>query len=187
VPEGAPGVHDINVASPTGTATFHKAFHYLQRVVDYPSGDSLQFVLYDSHRNQVYLSPVDHIDVFSLSNRAFSVPIAVPSLSGAKLILGLALTPDGSTLLAANMNDQSVAIINPDDPSSNAVAVALPLAGMPGIPGPFEIATTTRNQAFVTVSVGNRLSGGVSDMYVIDLDSLQVSTANCSVWIAESK
>ena len=187
VPEGATGVRDIKVESPIGMATFHQAFHYLHSVVDYPSKDSFQFVLYDSHRNQVYLSAVDHIDVFSLSTRAFAPPIAVPSRSGAKLILGLALTPDGSKLLAANKDDQSVAIINPDDPSSDVATVGLPLAGMPGNPGPFEIATTNRNQAFVTVTVGNVLSGGVSTIYVIDLGSLQVSTANIPFLKLESK
>lgn len=178
VPAGAPGGHDIRVESLTGTATFHRAFHYLRSVVDYPSGDSLQFVLYDSHRNQLYLSAVDHIDVFSLSTHAFAAPIAVPSQGGVKHILGLALTPDGSKLLAANKDDQSMAIINPDNPNSGAVTVGLPLAGMQGNPGPFEIATTNTNQAFVTVTVGNVLSGGVSDIYVIDLGSLRVSTAN---------
>ena len=177
-PAGTPGVQDIKVSSPNGTATFPRAFHYLHSVEDYPSGDSFQFVLYDSHRNQVYLSAVDHIDVFSLANYAFSAPIAVPSKTGAKLILGLALTPDGTKLLAANKNDQSVAIINPDDPTLDALTVSLPLAGMPGDPGPFEIAATSTNQAFVTVTVGNVLSGGTSDIYAIDLGSLQVTAAN---------
>ena len=178
VPSGPTGAQDITVTSPTGTATVSKVFHYVKSVVDYPSPDSFLYVLYDSHRDQVYLSAADHIDVFSLATHSFAAPIAVPSKSGTRLILGLGLTPDGSKLLAANQSDQSVAIINPDNPSSGAVAVGLPLAGMLGNPGPFQIATTSMNQAFVTITVGNVLSGGGSSIYDIDLASLQVTTPN---------
>lgn len=176
VPSGSPGPQDITVSSPAGTATSSHAFHYVKSVVDYPSPDSFLYVLYDSHRDQVYLSAGDHIDVFSLATYSFGAPISVPSNGGTRLILGLALTPDGSKLLAANQSDQSVAIINPDDPGSGAVAVSLPLAGIQGSPGPFQIAATSTNQAFVTVTVGNTLSGGSSSIYDIDLATLQVTT-----------
>jgi IPT/TIG domain-containing protein len=176
VPPGAPGVQDITVTSSTGTAVSRKAFHYINGVVDYPSGDSFLYVLYDSRRKQLYLSAGDHIDVFSLSSNSFSSPIAIPSNGGTRLILGLALTPDGSRLLAANQSDQSVAIINPDNPTSGAVAVRVPPSPLSGNPGPFQIATTSKNQAFVTLTVGNSLSGGTTPIYSIDLASLQVTT-----------
>ena len=83
---------------------------------------------------------------------------------------------DGSKLLAANQSDQSVAIINPDNPTSGPVAVKVPPSPLSGNPGPFQIATTSTNQAFVTVTVGNSLSGGTTPLYSIDLSSLQVTT-----------
>ncbi|OLB27170.1 MAG: hypothetical protein DMG42_12100 [Acidobacteria bacterium] len=178
VPNGTTGAQDITVTSPTGTATLSKAFHYVQSVVDYPSADTFLYILYDSHRNQVYLSAVDHIDVFSLASHSFGVPIAVPSKSGTRLTLGLALTPDGSKLLAANQSDQSVAIINPDSPSVGAIALNVPPAPLSGNPGPFQIATTSTNHAFVTLTVGNALSGGSTPIYDIDLSSMQITNPN---------
>ena len=176
VPSGTPGAQDIKITASTGTAISPKAFHYLKAVTDYPSADTFYYLLYDSHRNQLYLSAGDHIDVFSMATNNFVSPIAIPSKSGAKLILGLALTPDGSKLLAANQSDQSVAIVNPDNPSSGAVAVSVPPTPLSGNPGPFQIATTSTNQAFVTVTQGNVLSGGSTPLYSIDLASLQVTT-----------
>jgi len=177
IPSGTPGAQDIKVTSSTGTAVSPKAFHYLQSVTDYPSADTFSYLLYDPHRNQLYLSAGDHIDVFSIATNNFVAPLAIPSKSGTKFILGLALTPDGSELLAANSSDQSVAIINPDNPSSGAVAVSVPPAPLSGNPAPFQIATTSTNQAFVTLSQGNFLSGGSTSLYSIDLSSLQVTTA----------
>jgi hypothetical protein len=179
VPPGSPGAQDMVVSSPAGSATYPKGFHYVDSIIDYSLADtSLLYLLYDSHRKLVYVSAGDHIDVFSLASESFGTPITVPSNSGNRLILGLALTPDGSRLLAANQSDQSVAIINPDNPTSGAVAVSLAtvLAEMAGSPGPFQIATTSTNQAFVTVTVGNVLSGGGQGFYDIDLSSLAIST-----------
>ncbi|MGA2814127.1 MAG: hypothetical protein ABSG16_22225, partial [Candidatus Acidiferrum sp.] len=175
VPSGTPGAQDIKVTSSTGTAISPKAFHYIEAVTDYPSADTFSYLLYDSHRNQLYLSAGDHIDVFSMATNNFVSPLAIPSKSGTKLILGLALTPDGSKLLAANQSDQSVAIINPDNPSSGAIAVNVPPTPLSGNPGPFQIATTSTNQAFVTLTVGNALRGGSTPLYSIDLSSLQIT------------
>lgn len=178
VPAGSIGPQDITVTAPTGTATYQKAFHYLKRVVDYPSADHFLYILYDPHRNNLYLSATDHIDVFSLATNSFAAPITVPSKGGTSLILGLALTPDGSKLLAANQSDQSVAIINPDNPSSGAQAVSIPPTAVSSNPGPFQIATTSTNQAFITVTTGNAVSGGQTFIYDLDLSTLQVTTAN---------
>ena len=177
-PSGTSGAHDITVTSSAGTAVSPVAFHYLKAVTDYPSVDAFTYLLYDPHRDQLYLSAGDHIDVFSVSGNTFSAPIPIPSKGGTKLILGLALTPDGSKLLVANQSDQSVAIINPDSPNSGATAVSVPPAPIFGSPGPFQIATNSRNQAFVTVTVGNTLSGGGAPVYSLDLSSLQVTTAD---------
>jgi hypothetical protein len=175
IPAGSPGPQDITVTSSTGAATSSKAFRYVKGVVDYPSPDKFSYLLYDSGRKQLYLSAGDHIDVFSLAKNSFGTPISIPSKGGARLILGLALTPDGSKLLAANQSDQSVAIINPDSPSSGAVAVNIPPSPVFGNPGPFQIAATSTNQAFVTLTVGNALSGGSTSIYSLDLSTLQVT------------
>jgi IPT/TIG domain-containing protein len=178
IPSGLTGARDIDITSPSGVAAAPKAFHYVKSVVDFPSPDSFLYVLYDPHRDQLYLSATDHIDVFSLASHSFGSPIAVPTKSGTRLILGLALTPDGSKLLAANQSDQSVAIINPDNPTANAVAISVPPTPVSGNAGPFQIATTSTGHAFITLSVGNALSGGSTSIYDLDLSSLQVTTPN---------
>jgi hypothetical protein len=178
IPSGSTGAQDINITSPSGVATAPKAFHYVKSVVDFPSPDSFLYVLFDPHRNQLYLSATDHIDVFSLASHSFGSPITIPSKSGTRLILGLALTPDGSKLLAANQSDQSVAIINPDNPTANALAISVPPTPVSGNPGPFQIAATSTGHAFITLTVGNALSGGNTFIYDVDLSSLIVTTAN---------
>lgn len=176
VPAGSAGAVDLKVTSPTGTATSSKAFHYVKSVTSYSSPDSFLYMLYDSHRNQLYLSAGDHIDVFSSASNSFTTPITIPSNGGSRSILGLALTPDGSRLLAANLGDQSVAIVNPDSPSSGATAVTVPPSPAAGNPGPFQIATTSTNQAFVTLTGGTGQAASGGPIYSIDLSSFQITS-----------
>jgi hypothetical protein len=160
LPPGSPGAADIQVTSPSGTTTIAKGLHYLQSVTDYPSTDSFQFVLYDPKRQQIYLSAGDHIDVFSLAGHTFLTPITPPSLGGQRQMGRLALTPDDSRLLAVNVADNSVAVINPDDPST-AQAVAV----KNGLGTVSTIATTSTGLAFV-------MGSGI---YQIDLSTLQAT------------
>ena len=176
VPAGSAGAVDIKVTSPTGTATSSKAFHYVKSVTSYSSPDSFLYMLFDSHRNQLYLSAGDHIDVFSSASNSFTTPITIPSNGGSRSILGLALTPDGSKLLAANLADQSVAIINPDSPTSGAAAVTVPPSPTAGNSGPFQIATTSTNQAFVTLTGGTGQPASGGPIYSIDLSNFQITS-----------
>lgn len=118
LPAGSPGAQDITISTPTGTSTITKGFHVLESVEDYATADTLLDVLYDSSRQQLYLSAGNHIDVFSLTTNSFLPPITPPSVGGSRQLEGLALTPDGSDLLVANSSDNSVAIVNPDSPSA---------------------------------------------------------------------
>lgn len=167
VPAGTTGVHDLTISSPAGSATVSRAIHYVKSVSDFPSADTFQYVLYDTRRNQVYLVAGDHIDVFSAGANSFQTPITVPTVGGTRLLSGITLTPDGSKLLVADFGDNSVAIINPDNPTSNAVAVAFPPT-TPYTLGPFKIAATSINTAIV--------SGGVNPPYGPSLESLDLGT-----------
>lgn len=167
VPAGTTGVKDVTITSPAGTATISKRFHYLKSVSDFASTDGFQYLLYDAHRNQVYLVTPDHIDVFSAGANSYGNPITVPTVSGTRLLSGIALTPDGSRLLVANFGDNSVAIIDPDNPTSGTVAVAFPPT-TPYTLGPYKIAATSTNTAIV--------SGGVNPPYGPSLESLDLGT-----------
>lgn len=169
IPPGSPGAADLTLTSSAGTATLSNAFNYLS-VADYPSADTFTYVLYDSQRHWIYLSAGDHIDVFSADTDQFLTPIIPPSVSGARQIKGLALSPDHSQLLAANFTDISVAIINPDNPSSStAVPIPVNLVNAPGVA---DVVATSNGQAFVD-GVSGTFSGCAGQVWELDLTTLK--------------
>lgn len=170
VPPGAPGAADVTVTSTAGTATLSGAFNYVPSVADYSSADTFTFVLFDSQRNSVYLNAGDHIDVFSAATGQFLAPIIPPTISGTKQLRGMALTPDHSKLLVANWSDLSLAIINPDSPSSSTAVQIVP-SGSPNGAGPYAVAATSTGEAFITTG-----SAGTAPVYVLNLSTLQVTT-----------
>jgi hypothetical protein len=172
VPPGSPGAVDLTVTSGAGTSTLAKAFTYLPSVTDYSTPDTLSYVLYDTQRHWAYVSAGDHIDVFSADTARFISPIPVPSISGARSIRGLALTPDSSKLLAANFADISVAIIDPDDPSSG-VAVPIPVTVGNG-PGVADVVATSTGKAFVD-GVSTTFSGCSGQVWELDLTTLKAT------------
>jgi YVTN family beta-propeller protein len=184
VPGGSPGPVDITITSTTGTMKIPSGLRYLQDVADYPSSDVFQFILYDATRQQLYLSATDHIDVFSLINHSFAAPIEPPSLGGTRQIEGLAITPDGSKLLAANYSDNSVAIIDPDNPATAQAVQIVPTGSSPYTEGPTELAATSTNYAFIMISNSNGISGGGGVLYDLDLSSLAVTTQQPGTFVA---
>lgn len=177
VPSGSPGWKDLTVATPNGTGTLPKAFFYAKSVEDYPTSDSPTFLLFDSGRNQVYLSAGGQIDVFSLSSLSFSAALKSP-VSGSQF-QGLALTPDGKTLLAADFANASVAVIDPDSPSSSYEI------GLPGskstyeqcTAGPFFVVADNQGNALVASGavVGN-IACGPAQSYPIFIANLTTKT-----------
>src|SRR5579872_696150 len=184
LPSGVSGPADITINSATGTAKISGGVRYLQTVNDYASSDAFAFILYDSKRQQLYLSARTHIDVFSISTHTFLSAITPPTISGTAQIQGLALTPDGSKLLAANYPDNSVAIIDPDNPSTAQVVSIVPAGTSPYFEGPTELAATSTNHAFVSISAGSNLSGGGGAIYDLDLSTLSVTLALGSLEIS---
>ncbi len=166
VPAGLPGWSDLVLTTPDGSSTLPKAMFYAQSVTDYSSSDTFTAVLYDNNRQQLYLSAGDHIDVFSLSTKQFGTPLTPPAQGSTKQFAGLALTPDGSLLLAADLSDKSVAVVNPDTPS-NSYFVPVPFNANGCNAGPLYIATTSNNMAFLTT--GAMPPCGLGTLEVVDL------------------
>jgi hypothetical protein len=107
-------------------------------------------LLFDAKRNQVYASAGDHIDVFSVESRTFLSSLHPAGTGSSKSFGGLALTPDGSKLLAAEMAYGGLSVIDPDAPSSTfAVAVA---------GGAAYVAATSDGRAFVSSGSPNNAS-----------------------------
>ena len=178
-PSGAPGWADVTVTTPNGTGTLPKSFFYAKNVTDYSSADSLTFVLYDSTRDQLYLSAGNHIDVFSLSSNSFTTPLQPPAIEANKQFEGLALTPDGKYLLAADLTDSSLAVIDPDAPSG---AYAVPVAAV----GPLFVAADNLGNAYmVTGGVpGNPVApGGVEAIVNLTAKTSSLMTlSSCNVF-----
>lgn len=154
VPPGSPGWADITLTTPDGTSTVPKGLFYAQSVTDYNSPDRFTAILYDKGRQQLYLSAGDHIDVFSLNSNTFLAPLTPPAQGTSKQFAGLALMPDGSLLLATDLLDGSLAVIDPDNPSSSYVIPIAPVGtnGNAGCSvGPLYVAATSNNEAFVAL------------------------------------
>jgi hypothetical protein len=130
LPPGTPGWADLQISTPIGTGTLPRSVFYAQSVTDYTSPDSFTAVLVDPARSQVYLSAGDHLDVFSTTSNQFVTQLHPAALGSQKKFTGLALTPDGSQLLVADLLDGSLAVINPDTPSNT---YAIPIAPVTGL------------------------------------------------------
>jgi hypothetical protein len=123
-------------------------------------------------RAKIYLTAGDHIDVFSADTNEFLAPIMPPSVSGLRQMKGLALTPDNFQLLAANFADSSVAIIDPDNPSSStAVRIPVSIVNSPGVA---DVVATSTGKVFVD-GVSATFSGCAGQLWELDLASLKVT------------
>jgi DNA-binding beta-propeller fold protein YncE len=91
-------------------------------------------------------------NVFSLSSRTFLPPIVIPTLNGVLQLGGMALSPDGSHLLVTNWADGSVVIVNPDDLSTQVVAVTAPANSNPWLQGPQAVAVGNNGKALISVA-----------------------------------
>jgi hypothetical protein len=190
IPAGTSGWADLQIQTPIGTGTLPKSVFYAKSVTDYSSSDTFTAVLFDRKRNQVYLSAKNHIDVFSMSSGQFVSPLTPAINSGNSQFAGLALTPDGSQLLATNTLDGSLAVINPDNPSST---YTIPIAGFVGYNncsiGPLYVAATSNGLAFVTAGSIPGTVGCPSDgnLYLVNLAAKTVSSppniSTCSLYL----
>ena len=87
-------------------------------------------------------------------------------------MLGLALTPNNSTLLAANTADGSVALIDPDNPQSAQAIQILPAYGYAQ---PSYLTVTSTGLVFVATENTNTEAGITLQMYQIDLATHNVT------------
>jgi hypothetical protein len=172
MPAGVPGLADLQVSSANGTGSLPQAILYAKSVNDYSSSDTFAAVIYDAKRKQVYLSAGDHVDVFSLASNQFVTPLHPAANGSKKQFAGLALTPDGSQLLAADLLDGSLAVINPDSPSATfAIHVVAAVAGVNNCEvGPLYVAATSTNVTFVvTGSLPAPSCPQYGDVYAVNL------------------
>jgi IPT/TIG domain-containing protein len=180
-PSGAPGWADVALTTPNGTSTLSKSFFFAKSVNDYTTADSPTFVLYDKTRNQLYLSAGNHIDVFSLASNSFISPLTSP-VTGSQF-QGLALTPDGKNLLATDLTNGGLVVINPDSPSGS---YEIALAGSQSsynecAVGPIFVAADNQGNALVSsgAAVGQPSCGPLDNpLFIANLSARTGSKLN---------
>ena len=152
-PSGA-GKADITLITPSGNITLAKSFQYLSGRRAYANPSLYKFVLYDQGRQHLYLSAMDHVDVFDLSAQVFRSPLAPPPNGPPPDagLRGMALTPDNTQLVVADFGAQNVYLINPDGGANNGSNVFV--GGVAGFlnSGPSRVAATSVQSVFVGLS-----------------------------------
>ena len=158
-PAGAPGKADIVVASPAGTTTAAKSFQYLQAENFYAKPAFAKFILYDKGRQWLYVTNIDHVDVFDLAQNTFRATGLEPpgGPPPTAQLRGLALTPDNAQLVVADFGSQNIYLLDPDNGSGSTVAVG----GVAGYAnsGPARVAATSTKNVFVGLSAESGSSG----------------------------
>lgn len=160
-PAGSPGKADIFISAPSGSTTFSRAYQYLQSVQSYPKPALFKFLTYDQPRQRIYLSNIDHVDVFDLQRSLFLSPIEPPGGPAPNAGLrGLVLTPDGSQLVVADFGAQNVYLLDPVTGTGTTVFVG----GVSGFAnsGPARVAATSVQTVFVGLSGEGGTSGACS-------------------------
>lgn len=170
------------MSTPNGSGVLPKALFYAQSVNDYSTSDQPTAILYDAQRQQLYLSAQDHIDVFSLSADQFVAPLVPPAQGTQRQFTGLALTPDGSLLLASDLLDGSLAVIDPDNPASSfAIPVAAATTNSNGcLVGPLYVAAAASQQAYVVTGALPSACGPGGIVYQVNLSSQTAS----ALWVS---
>lgn len=166
-PPGTVGAADLAISSASGTTSVPGAFQYLKDAQVFSHAGLYRFILYDQRRQRVYLSNIDHVDVFDLNAGRFLAPLnppggAPPCPGGPPPnaeLRGLALTPDGSRLVVADFGAQMVYLMDPDVPGTG---VCVSVGGVPGFlnSGPARVAATSVGNVFVAMAA--ETSGGCS-------------------------
>ncbi len=147
-PAGTAGKADLVISAPSGGATATKSYQYLQNEQFFEKPGLYKFIAYDQKRQRIYLSNIDHVDVFDLASQQFIAPLNPPGGPPPNAGLrGLSVAPDGSQLVVADFGAQSVYLLNPDSGSGTTV----PVGGVAGFlnSGPARVAATSAQTVFV--------------------------------------
>src|SRR5439155_1072489 len=160
-PPGASGKTDVFVSAAAGSTMSAKSFQFLQGIQSYAKPAFFKFVLYDQQRQHIYLTNIDHVDVFDLQQNIFLPPLQPPGGPPPNAGLrGLALTPDSGQLVVADFGAQSVYLLDP----VLGTGTTVPVGGVLGFTnsGPARVATTSTQTVFVGLSGEGGSTGACS-------------------------
>jgi hypothetical protein len=149
VPAGSPGTTAMSVSAPTGSTSLSDGFTYYSALKQFNlSSPKLQQGVYDSTRQEIFFSNVDHIEVFSPQQGAWGSPIALPVTSGTRSLVGISISPDGKSLAVADSGTGTIVTLNPDQPSG-AKSYSVQFSDNDGSYTPTSVAATNSGVYFV--------------------------------------
>ena len=177
-PAGTPGLADVTVTSPSGSATISNGFQYLSSAQVYPVTGALDAIVYDQSRQRLYISNEDHncVEVFDLGTHTFLSPVTVGNAPTV-----LALTPDATLLAVANSADGTVSVINLATLQVNATYTALSPSDTDCVGAIIGIAPAAPHNMLVDLACTNLLQIGVFHMLNLNSGSLScVGVVGCA-------
>lgn len=140
LPNGTPGPADIVVSANNGTGTLKAGITYIPSATIVPASGLLQ-LLYDTHRSLLYALQNTQVQVFDPVSLAWKNPL-IPV--GGVGYVWMALTPDGSKLVALDSKANTLTVFNPDNPSQSTITQLPSLSAMPT-----NVAVTSTDKAFI--------------------------------------
>ncbi len=171
-PSATAGFAILQLGTSSGNASLPRAFQYLKSVQTFAHPGQYKFLLYDQKRQWIYLSNIDHVDVFDLRTGSFhpdGLQLQCPDSKGQIVpgpcpsagLRGLALTPDSAQLIVADFGSQKAYLLDPDRPGKVSF---VPVGGIPGFAasGPSRVAATSAQTVFVGMSGVGINSGACS-------------------------
>jgi hypothetical protein len=119
IPPGPAGSQvDVTVTTPSGSATATGAFHYTAALDTYPITADLEAGIYDAGRNLYYFADRAQIQVLSPTAGKWLSPIALPGVGTKTQLRAISESPDGTKLAVSDYGDQTIYVLNPDNPAS---------------------------------------------------------------------
>ena len=142
----------ITVTNANGSGTISNALSTVKATV-VPAASGLSMILYDGHRNLVYGARTGGTDVavFDPATLSWKTSMPIPGAKAGASYGFIALTPDGSKLLALDNANSMLTIFSPDNPSSGQTISVLN-ASIPGGGSSGVRVGATNTKAFVSIA-----------------------------------
>jgi len=162
LPSASVGPVDVTVSTTSGSATAKNAITYLPGVQSFGmKSSSLVQGIYDPYRDLYYFTDATQIQVFSRTQGGWLTPLPIPN---AARPWGLALSPDGSKLAVADMNANTIDVMDMASQAWTTYPLPVPYSGI--TTGPVSVAIS--NSGFVYYTTYNYGGTGFHNFYKLD-------------------
>lgn len=164
------GTVDVTVTNFNGSSTLGGSMTYLQ-TVSVAAAPGISHLLFDPHRNVLYAAHAGQVDVLDPVALQWKPGLQPPGALPNSIFTYIALTPDGSKMVAVDTVNAIVSVFDPSNPTSGQ-SVSLRNPNVPDPPPPPSLPFIVPYDAAVT-STGKVFMGIVGwDPAELDLNSM---------------